>query len=150
MLSALTELKCQIAAPAMPASASRATDRRTRLSKNQRNAIDTSQGNPFQADVDTWAAEQEAAQAAERFNVIKTFNDMFGDIDWDDADRVARTVAELPAKVAEDAAYRNAMANSDRQNARIISSKRTPFFEVEVLSKAQLCCRRVVGKARRV
>jgi type I restriction enzyme R subunit len=52
-------------------------------------------------------------------NIIKTFNDMFGDIDWDDADRVARTVAELPAKVAEDSAYRNAMANSDRQNARI-------------------------------
>jgi type I restriction enzyme R subunit len=52
-------------------------------------------------------------------NIIKTFNDMFGDIEWDDADRVARTVAELPAKVAEDAAYRNAMANSDRQNARI-------------------------------
>ncbi len=52
-------------------------------------------------------------------NIIKTFNDMFGDINWEDADRVARTVAELPAKVAEDPAYRNAMANSDRQNARI-------------------------------
>ena len=52
-------------------------------------------------------------------NIIKTFNDMFGDINWEDADRVARTVAELPAKVAEDTAYRNAMENSDRQNARI-------------------------------
>jgi type I restriction enzyme R subunit len=52
-------------------------------------------------------------------NIIKTFNDMFGDVDWEDADRVARTVAELPAKVAEDSAYRNAMTNSDRQNARI-------------------------------
>jgi type I restriction enzyme R subunit len=52
-------------------------------------------------------------------NIVRTFNDMFGDIEWDDADRVAQTVAELPAKVAEDAAYRNAMLNSDRQNARI-------------------------------
>ncbi|HEX6689234.1 MAG TPA: type I restriction endonuclease [Solirubrobacterales bacterium] len=52
-------------------------------------------------------------------NIIKTFNDMFGDVEWGDADRVAKTVAELPAKVAEDAAYRNAIANSDRQNARI-------------------------------
>jgi type I restriction enzyme, R subunit len=51
--------------------------------------------------------------------IVKTFNDMFGDIDWDDSDRVARTVAELPGKVAADPAYRNAMANSDRQNARI-------------------------------
>lgn len=52
-------------------------------------------------------------------NIVKTFNDMFGDINWQDADRVARTVAELPAKVAADPAYRNAMVNSDRQNARI-------------------------------
>ena len=52
-------------------------------------------------------------------NIVKTFNDMFGDITWEDADRVARTVAELPGKVAADPAYRNAMANSDRQNARI-------------------------------
>jgi type I restriction enzyme R subunit len=51
--------------------------------------------------------------------IVKTFNDMFGDIDWDDSDRVARTVAELPGKVAADPAYRNAMVNSDRQNARI-------------------------------
>ncbi len=52
-------------------------------------------------------------------SIVKTFNDMFGDINWDDSDRVARTVAELPGKVAADPAYRNAMANSDRQNARI-------------------------------
>ena len=52
-------------------------------------------------------------------SIVKTFNDMFGDVDWDDADRVARTVAELPGKVGADPAYRNAMANSDRQNARI-------------------------------
>ena len=52
-------------------------------------------------------------------SIVKTFNDLFGDIEWDDSDRVARAVAELPAKVAADPAYRNAMVNSDRQNARI-------------------------------
>ncbi len=52
-------------------------------------------------------------------SIIKTFNDLFGDIEWRDRDRVFRDVADLPAKVASDPAYRNAMANSDRQNARI-------------------------------
>jgi type I restriction enzyme R subunit len=53
-------------------------------------------------------------------NIIKTFNEMWGDIDWTDRDRVRRIITEeLPAKVAADTAYRNAMANSDRQNARI-------------------------------
>lgn len=52
-------------------------------------------------------------------SIVRTFNDMFGDIGWEDADRVARTVAELPGRVGEDPAYRNAMVNSDRQNARI-------------------------------
>jgi type I restriction enzyme, R subunit len=52
-------------------------------------------------------------------NIVKTFNDLFGDIEWEDKDRVSREVAELPAKVASDPAYRNAMVNSDRENARI-------------------------------
>jgi type I restriction enzyme, R subunit len=52
-------------------------------------------------------------------SIVKTFNDLFGDVEWDDADRVRRTVAELPGKVGADPAYRNAMVNSDRQNARI-------------------------------
>ena len=53
-------------------------------------------------------------------NILKTFNDQFGDIPWEDADRVRRLITEeIPAKVAEDTAYRNARENSDRQNARI-------------------------------
>ena len=53
-------------------------------------------------------------------NILKTFNDQFGDIPWEDADRVRRLITEeIPAKVAEDTAYRNARQNSDRQNARI-------------------------------
>jgi type I restriction enzyme R subunit len=51
--------------------------------------------------------------------IVKAFNDLFGDVEWQDRDRVLRDVAELPAKVAADPAYRNAMLHSDRQNARI-------------------------------
>ena len=53
-------------------------------------------------------------------NILKTFNEQFGDIPWEDADRVRRLITEeIPAKVAGDTAYRNARKNSDRQNARI-------------------------------
>ena len=53
-------------------------------------------------------------------NILKTFNDQFGNIPWEDQDRVRRLIAkEIPARVAEDTAYRNARENSDRQNARI-------------------------------
>ena len=52
--------------------------------------------------------------------IIGEFNDLFGNIAWQDADRVRRLITkEIPAKVSSDAAYRNARENSDRQNARI-------------------------------
>ena len=57
-------------------------------------------------------------------NILKTFNEQFGDIPWEDADRVRRLITEeIPAKVAGDTAYRNARENSDRQNARIEHDK---------------------------
>jgi type I restriction enzyme R subunit len=53
-------------------------------------------------------------------NILKSFNEMFGAIQWADADRVQQLVTEeIPAKVSADEAYRNAQANSDKQNARI-------------------------------
>ncbi len=57
-------------------------------------------------------------------NIIKAFNDHFGNIPWADADRVHKLITEvIPARVAEDTAYRNAQKNSDRQNARIEHDK---------------------------
>ena len=57
-------------------------------------------------------------------NIIKTFNDLFGDIQWEDADRVRQLITEtIPARVAEDTAFRNAHRNSDRENARIEHDK---------------------------
>ena len=53
-------------------------------------------------------------------NIIKTFNDQFGNIEWTDRDRVHRLITEeIPNRVAADPAYRNAVKNSDKQNARI-------------------------------
>ena len=53
-------------------------------------------------------------------NIIRDFNDLFGDIPWEDADRVRRLVTEtIPSRVAQDTAFKNAQKNSDRENARI-------------------------------
>ena len=57
-------------------------------------------------------------------NIIREFNDLFGDTEWEDADRIRKQVFEtIPARVAEDTAFRNARQNSDRQNARIEHDK---------------------------
>lgn len=53
-------------------------------------------------------------------NILREFNDLFGNIEWKDKDRIGRVVTEeIPAKVAADRAYRNAVRNSDKENARI-------------------------------
>ena len=53
-------------------------------------------------------------------NIISTFNDLFGDIMWEDSDRVRRLITEdIPSRVAVDTAFRNARENSDKENARI-------------------------------
>ena len=57
-------------------------------------------------------------------NILKAFNDQFGNIPWTDEDRIRRLITEeIPAKVAADEAYQNAQANTDKQNARIEHDK---------------------------
>jgi type I restriction enzyme, R subunit len=57
-------------------------------------------------------------------NILKTFNDQFGNIPWTDADRVHRLITQdIPTKVAADTAYQNAKKHSDKQNARIEHDK---------------------------
>ena len=57
-------------------------------------------------------------------NILKTFNDQFGNIPWTDADRVRRLIMEdIPTKVSQDSAFQNARKNSDKQNARIEHDK---------------------------
>lgn len=57
-------------------------------------------------------------------NIIKAFNEQFGNIPWTDADRVRKLITEeIPARVAADTAYQNARRYSDKQNARIEHDK---------------------------
>ena len=52
--------------------------------------------------------------------IIMSFNDLFGNINWADTDRIRRLITEeIPQRVAADEAYQNAQQNSDKPNARI-------------------------------
>lgn len=55
--------------------------------------------------------------------ILSDFNDMFGNIDWNDADNVRRQIMEIPAMVSRDEQYQNAMRNSDKQEARTESDR---------------------------
>ncbi|ADJ27172.1 type I restriction endonuclease subunit R [Nitrosococcus watsonii] len=53
-------------------------------------------------------------------NIIKAFNDQFGNIEWKDADKIRKVIAEeILIKVSMDLAYQNAMKNNDKKTARI-------------------------------
>ena len=57
-------------------------------------------------------------------NIIRIFNEHFGDIEWEDEDRVRQMITEtIPSQVANDEKFRNARQNSDAQNARIEHDK---------------------------
>ena len=55
--------------------------------------------------------------------IISDFNDMFGNISWNDTDNVQRQILEIPAMVSRDEKYQNAMKNSDEQSARLESER---------------------------
>lgn len=111
---------------------------------------DLSQGILESIDMDSYRAEIQAAQAialaeenaelpatevsqggrvsepemALLSTIVSQFNTLFGNIAWQDKDKVAQFISqELPTKVAANKAYQNAMANGDEQNARIEHDK---------------------------
>ncbi|MYL06141.1 MAG: type I restriction endonuclease subunit R [Gemmatimonadales bacterium] len=56
--------------------------------------------------------------------IIHEFNDLFGGIEWEHADRVHQMILEtIPERVVEDAAFQHARRNSDRENTRIEHDK---------------------------
>lgn len=68
-------------------------------------------------------------------NIVRSFNDQFGNIDWKDADKISKVIAEeIPGKVAADKAYQNAMKNSDKQNARIEHDRALQRVLIELLT----------------
>ena len=57
-------------------------------------------------------------------NILKTFNDQFGKSPGPTPTGSQRLITEdIPARVAADGAYQNAMKNNDKQNARIEHDK---------------------------
>ncbi|MCT2996641.1 type I restriction endonuclease subunit R [Propionibacterium freudenreichii] len=57
-------------------------------------------------------------------DIVKSFNAHFGNIEWNDADRVQRFITEeIPRLVSEDEAYKNAQTNNDPVNARVESDR---------------------------
>lgn len=56
-------------------------------------------------------------------SILMNFNEMFGNIDWKDADNVRRQIREIPSMVAKDEKYQNAIKNSDAQNTRMESDR---------------------------
>lgn len=68
-------------------------------------------------------------------NIIKTFNEQFGNIAWKDGDKIREVIAkELPTRVAADKAYQNAIKQSDRQNARVEHDKALRRVILDLLS----------------
>ena len=68
-------------------------------------------------------------------NIIGQFNDLFGDIEWEDEDRVHKLITEtIPSRVAEDKAYRNAQRHSDRENAKIEHEKALRHVMISLLN----------------
>ena len=55
--------------------------------------------------------------------IIMDFNDMFGNINWNDTDNVQRQILAIPEMVSKDKKYQNAMKNSDEQEARTESER---------------------------
>jgi type I restriction enzyme R subunit len=68
-------------------------------------------------------------------NILREFNDLFGNIEWKDEDKIRNVIAEeIPAKVSSDKTYQNAMKNSGRVNARIEHNKALEKAVIELLS----------------
>ena len=78
---------------------------------------------------------QPEAQMERLSYIVVQFNDLFGDIEWDDVDRVHKLITEtIPARVAEDKAYRNAQRNSDTDNAKIEHERALGKVMISVLN----------------
>lgn len=68
-------------------------------------------------------------------NIIKAFNDRFGNINWEDADRIRKVITEeIPTRVKADQAYKNAMKNSSKSAARLEHDRALQKVVIEMLS----------------
>ena len=52
-------------------------------------------------------------------SIVKDFNDTYGNIEWKNRDEVQRQIEELPARIATNVDFANAVRNGDKQVAQI-------------------------------
>lgn len=72
-------------------------------------------------------------------NIISTFNDIFGNIDWQDKDNVARQIKELPEMIMKNEKFKNALKNSDIENIkREYQSALKEVFRIIMLDNMEL------------
>lgn len=57
-------------------------------------------------------------------NIVREFNERFGNIEWKDDDRLRRTIQEIHEAVSQDEEYLNAKRSGDRQNAQITHERK--------------------------
>jgi type I restriction enzyme R subunit len=56
-------------------------------------------------------------------HILSTFHNLFGNAKWNNEDKVKKDIADIFPIVSRDEAYRNAMKNSDKQNAKMESER---------------------------
>ena len=62
-------------------------------------------------------------------NIIRIFNERFGDIDWEDSDKVHKILTEhIPHDLKANSDTMQTIQNSDRQNAKIASDRKLAEF----------------------
>jgi len=67
-------------------------------------------------------------------SILATFNDLFGNIDWKDADNIKQQIERIPEMVAKDKTYQNAMKNADKQEARTESDRVLQSIIINIMS----------------
>jgi type I restriction enzyme R subunit len=66
--------------------------------------------------------------------ILARFNDIFGNIEWKEADNIRRQIAEIPGMVAKDQTYQNAIKNADIQEARTESDRVLQTVVMSIMS----------------
>ena len=66
--------------------------------------------------------------------ILSKFNELFGNIGWEDADNVKLQIARIPAMVSKDQTYQNAMRNADKQEARTESDRVLQNVVIKIMS----------------
>ena len=52
-------------------------------------------------------------------NIINSFNDIFGNVAWEDKDNVAKQIRAIPEMIIKDKKLKNALKNADKENIKI-------------------------------